>query len=362
MAWVVLLTFLFTSFMPTNLLAGNSVAEAAGKNVQGQIITSNLDENNKPVWREFENNQVKINKSITPYKDKDGNEFENKFKITLNVITEDKIEKYVKSDSADVVLVLDRSSSMKGDKFQKLQNAACTFVDAMLGEDAAEGNRVGLVWFDKSVNVEMFNGQMLVSKDQKEKLKAQIRQKSTGSGTNIQGGLHKASEIINDPKREQFIVVFSDGAPYNSYTGTAITNETNFWNNKTWRITSFNYNELRGNGGKDIDYWIDGKHVTDHYFPTASEAYLLKEKGIEIYSIFLGSSEAPKKLMKHIATDEKHSVSVEDANSLAEKFKEFSKEILEKTNAWKVIDPMSDAVIYDGLGTGQPGRVHCSLT
>ena len=29
MAWVVLLTFLFTSFMPSNLLAGNSVAEAA---------------------------------------------------------------------------------------------------------------------------------------------------------------------------------------------------------------------------------------------------------------------------------------------------------------------------------------------
>ena len=29
MAWLVLLTFLFTSFMPTNLLAGNSIAEAA---------------------------------------------------------------------------------------------------------------------------------------------------------------------------------------------------------------------------------------------------------------------------------------------------------------------------------------------
>ena len=29
MAWVVLLTFLFTSFMPSNILAGNSVAEAA---------------------------------------------------------------------------------------------------------------------------------------------------------------------------------------------------------------------------------------------------------------------------------------------------------------------------------------------
>ena len=29
MAWLVLLTFLFTSFMPTNLLAGNRIAEAA---------------------------------------------------------------------------------------------------------------------------------------------------------------------------------------------------------------------------------------------------------------------------------------------------------------------------------------------
>ena len=33
MAWVVLLTFLFTSFMPSNILAGNSVAEAASKSI-----------------------------------------------------------------------------------------------------------------------------------------------------------------------------------------------------------------------------------------------------------------------------------------------------------------------------------------
>ena len=34
MAWVVLLTFLFTSFMPSDILAGNSVAEAANYNSQ----------------------------------------------------------------------------------------------------------------------------------------------------------------------------------------------------------------------------------------------------------------------------------------------------------------------------------------
>ena len=52
MAWVVLLTFLFTSFMPSNILAGNSVAEAAVETVdadadnslEAQIVKSNLDE------------------------------------------------------------------------------------------------------------------------------------------------------------------------------------------------------------------------------------------------------------------------------------------------------------------------------
>ena len=28
LAWVIMLTFLFTSFMPSNIMAGNSVAEA----------------------------------------------------------------------------------------------------------------------------------------------------------------------------------------------------------------------------------------------------------------------------------------------------------------------------------------------
>lgn len=31
LAWVIMLTFLFTSFMPSNIMAGNSVAEAADK-------------------------------------------------------------------------------------------------------------------------------------------------------------------------------------------------------------------------------------------------------------------------------------------------------------------------------------------
>lgn len=39
MVWVMLLTFLFTSFMPSNVLAGNSVAEAAGSSAAEEDIT-----------------------------------------------------------------------------------------------------------------------------------------------------------------------------------------------------------------------------------------------------------------------------------------------------------------------------------
>ena len=61
MAWVVLLTFLFTSFMPSNLLAGNSVAEAAGKTVQDQIV---LNPAEKTVTGADGKKEVKIQKSI----------------------------------------------------------------------------------------------------------------------------------------------------------------------------------------------------------------------------------------------------------------------------------------------------------
>ena len=40
LAWVIMLTFLFTSFMPSNIMAGNSVAEAAPsteETIAGQI-------------------------------------------------------------------------------------------------------------------------------------------------------------------------------------------------------------------------------------------------------------------------------------------------------------------------------------
>ena len=60
MAWVVLLTFLFTSFMPTNLLAGNSVAEAAISGsttvAVGETITLNGERGSNHKWTQTPDN------------------------------------------------------------------------------------------------------------------------------------------------------------------------------------------------------------------------------------------------------------------------------------------------------------------
>ena len=72
----------------------------------------------------------------------------------------------------------------------------------MLGENAAEGNKVGLVTF--SGNVTQASG--LVKKDEKQQLLDAIKRMQANGGTNIQAGLRKAAGMLTDSSREQFII------------------------------------------------------------------------------------------------------------------------------------------------------------
>ena len=125
MAWVVLLTFLFTSFMPTNLLAGNSVAEAAERgNLQPSAIV--YDQNGSTVFptpAELAEGQVRLQKTATAVEGKP-----NVYDITLTVEGKGVT---VPSNSADIVLVLDTSGSM-AKYMENMKTAAKTFVDTVL--------------------------------------------------------------------------------------------------------------------------------------------------------------------------------------------------------------------------------------
>ena len=89
MAWVVLLTFLFTSFMPSNILAGNSVASAEDLTVDAQIVQrGNLlyVKDGTTSLEPMETPDVIMQKSITAGAD------ENEFNITLQVKTPENLE------------------------------------------------------------------------------------------------------------------------------------------------------------------------------------------------------------------------------------------------------------------------------
>lgn len=69
---------------------------------------------------------------------------ENNFEITLKVTTKDQVTT-TPAEAAHVVLVIDRSNSMAGDRIKNARAAAEQFADIVLGEGAADGNQIAVV-------------------------------------------------------------------------------------------------------------------------------------------------------------------------------------------------------------------------
>ena len=139
LAWVIMLTFLFTSFMPSNIMAGNSVAEAAVAqgDLQPSTVVYDKDGNvveNPPA--ELEDGQVRLSKTATPVAGEP-----NTYQVTLEVEGKGVT---VPSQGADIVLVLDTSGSM-GNSIGSMKAAAKTFIDTVLTENST--NKVAIVSF-----------------------------------------------------------------------------------------------------------------------------------------------------------------------------------------------------------------------
>lgn len=121
LAWVIMLTFLFTSFMPSNIMAGNSVAEAATTSSSQQVVNQGGN-NNDESYQVFEDENLKIRKTI------EGTDTENKFNISLEVVTTENLEAISSDPNAATILVMDCSGSMEGKRISNLKSAAKNFV------------------------------------------------------------------------------------------------------------------------------------------------------------------------------------------------------------------------------------------
>lgn len=327
--------------------------------------------------------------------------------ITLEVETVSYEKTTVDSKAAHVVLVIDRSGSMKGTAIENAKSAARSFADIFLGENAADGNKLAVVSFagvkgDRNKTADVTTNSGFVGKTGLAALKTQIDGISADGGTLTQAAILQAQELLNASKQEgvqNIIVLMSDGAPTYSYqlTGTATwtgcyinMSGAHRWGDgnvdpATVLITGRNTGKILGSGSSftfsDNNAALEvtcshGKTQSDYAYTYQAknngvaavwEAGESKSAGTEIYSVLLTSYKTDndaQQTLKSIATDVSHYYTG-NADQLAGIFKTIATSVSTESGGSVLADPMSDYVrpgSIEVISTVQPEEVNVGDT
>ena len=224
--------------------------------------------------------KISLNKTASKKDDKYGR--------SADVVLDVSASKFTKSTTVDVVLVLDRSTSMNDNqKMQDTKEAAKSLVEKLMKNNTDPENpivKVGIVTYGTNVidsrdNKKTTSTTLSSVKSEVTTLIDNIPDRvgttqEDGEATNIDAGLERANALLKGSTANQkAVILLSDGMP-----------------------TKFNYNgETYGTGNSDDkecvekeywDYW--GIKCTKRMRPSEAakdEANNLKEKGVTIYTV-----------------------------------------------------------------------------
>jgi Ca-activated chloride channel family protein len=107
----------------------------------------------------------------------------------------------------NVAIVLDRSGSMAGDKFEQLQASARRLIDVLTDED-----RLALISYGSDVSIDFASAQM--NPQNRARLMRAIDSMAVGGGTNLSGGFQQGYSEVSRWKREDTVnrvILMSDG-------------------------------------------------------------------------------------------------------------------------------------------------------
>ena len=240
--------------------------------------------------------------------------------------------------TSDVVLVIDCSGSMEGDKLTNTREAAKAFGQKLLTEGST--TRIAIVTFIKEATA--YNNGHFYGATELSAFEAAVDKATYAKGgTNQQAGIHKAQELLNTSSAGlKNIVILSDGDATYSYPfvasatysdcgawtslgcprGGSITNIGAFTPDYTTVIGSgssftLDYNarvtatcpEHGGTTTQKYVYNLDGtattKSGTDNGVATIWEANQAKVAGTTIYSVALQAGTDGENTLKTCATD-----------------------------------------------------------
>ncbi|UJF16295.1 VWA domain-containing protein [Jeotgalibaca sp. MA1X17-3] len=169
-----------------------------------------------------------------------------------------------KTETTDVVLVIDRSGSMKGQRLIDAKTAANNFIETMLTRDP--NLRIALVSFagpnppTQAVTVESGFSQ------NKSFLKGKVNGLVANGGTHTQAGIIQGRILLNGPAStadNKFMVLLSDGEPTYSYEPQNWENNVGTYKNGIYN-GNFNVNKTVGTGNS-IDRYYDNGSGTPRY-------------------------------------------------------------------------------------------------
>jgi uncharacterized protein YegL len=188
----------------------------------------------------------------------------------------------VEYQPVDIMLVMDRSGSMAGDKMNSAKAAAKTFVDQL----NMSRDRVGLASFatDATLDCSLTNDTNLI--------KNKINALSTGDYTNIGGGISRSNEeFVNHGRIDAawVMILLSDG---------------------------------------EANRPLPEDTAKQYALDQAECAKILAGKGVRIYTIGLGSDDLDEDTLKQIAYDESKYFHAPTADDLESIYIAISKDIL----------------------------------
>ena len=252
-----------------------------------QIVTNGLAETNE--------DNVTVSKTVRE------TGTENEFEITLQVTTREKLEEIPTSSDSAVVLVMDTSGSMGGSRLTAAKDAAKKFVDKYVKDSKPTDKRyAALVEFAN--DAETVSGWTnLVAQGTTGKFKDAIDNLYVNyefligytGGTNMEGGLQLAYNLINSAKGENGllkdvknvnIILMSDGCP-------------------TFHVKADTRNSLTkiegAEGGGNAACYVDWK-------PVETLASTITSANINLYSVAFQTGKADFENRGFVETEAKH--------------------------------------------------------
>ncbi|MGB4330028.1 MAG: vWA domain-containing protein [Dethiobacteria bacterium] len=259
---------------------------------------------------------------------------------------------------SDIVLVIDRSGSMDGERMTSAKNAARQFVNTLLDE-GDPSTRIAVVSFSSD-----YMGARAVTVDcgfqdasGKEELLDAIDGLTALGGTFTQAGIRQARKLLDASSAEnKNIVLLSDGEPTYSYRINNITSNLNsnyFVQSGNWWYTRddlaesvFNHNGAAAGDGTSMITYIGSTgffypryYYYHHGHSAIAESGYAKADSVTVYSVGLSAGVDGQKILERMASPGKsYKATAEDL------------EVIFQTIAGNIAYAATDALMTDPIG------------